>query len=185
MCPNTEEEADWHDTVATSDVSALVLACPVFSGKVGSVGTSEAINSPGVRDVVIPDEIPAVAADHIPAGKRKPLPCRQLQSRRDETSAAGLPGDGGWMKEHAETWSRKIRLGGRYSAADKQGALTKSTFLDQSVHEVTGQLRFQPERDSRSCPEERQTSRGSMSDWLYLIGSFCFVAGTLLNMVQR
>jgi hypothetical protein len=31
----------------------------------------------------------------------------------------------------------------------------------------------------------RQTSRGSMSNWLYLIGSFCFVAGTLLNMVQR
>jgi hypothetical protein len=32
---------------------------------------------------------------------------------------------------------------------------------------------------------ERQTSRGGMSNWLYLIGSFCFVAGTLLNMVQR
>jgi hypothetical protein len=30
-----------------------------------------------------------------------------------------------------------------------------------------------------------QTSRGSMSDWLYLIGSFCFVAGTIFNMVQR
>jgi len=43
----------------------------------------------------------------------------------------------------------------------------------------------QPERDPRPRPGARQTSRGSMSNWLYLIGSFCFVAGTLLNMVQR
>ena len=33
-------------------------------------------------------------------------------------------------------------------------------------------------------PGARQTSRGSMSNWLYLIGSFCFVAGTLLNMAD-
>jgi hypothetical protein len=42
-----------------------------------------------------------------------------------------------------------------------------------------------PERDPGPWPGSRQTSRGSMSNWLYLIGSFCFVAGTLLNMVQR
>jgi hypothetical protein len=35
------------------------------------------------------------------------------------------------------------------------------------------------------CPGARQTSRDSMSNWLYLIGSFCFVAGTLLDMMQR
>jgi hypothetical protein len=51
--------------------------------------------------------------------------------------------------------------------------------------QVPDHLQVQPERDPRLCPGARQTSRGGMSNWLYLIGSFCFVAGTLLNMVQR
>ena len=50
--------------------------------------------------------------------------------------------------------------------------------------QVPGHLQVQPERDPRPCPGARQTSRGSMSNWLYLIGSFCFVAGTLLNMAD-
>jgi hypothetical protein len=37
----------------------------------------------------------------------------------------------------------------------------------------------------QSLLEQAKLSRGSMSNWLYLIGSFCFVAGTLINMVQR
>jgi hypothetical protein len=50
---------------------------------------------------------------------------------------------------------------------------------------VPDHLQVQTARDPRPCPEARQTSRGSMSDWLYLIGSFCFVAGTIISMVQR
>ena len=104
-------------------------------------------------------------------------------TEREQVVSQAMTDD--WMNEHAEIWPSKIRRWGRYPVADKRGELMNSAFLYQSLYEATCRLRFQPNRDSRPSLEERQPSRGSMSDWLYLIGSFCFVAGTLLNMVQR
>ncbi len=93
-----------------------------------------------------------------------------------------------WMNEHAETSPIKIRRWARSPATEKQRKLQKLNFLDQmSLYEAMCRITFKSNsaRDPRPQPGERQTSRGSMSDWLYLIGSFCFVAGTIINMVQR
>ena len=101
-----------------------------------------------------------------------------------------------WMNEHAENPPFKTRRSTQYLATDKQRERLKLAILEQvSLSEaMSDHLRLQPERDLRPCPGARQTWGGrmtnwlylsSMSDWLYLIGSFCFVAGTLLNMVQR
>lgn len=79
---------------------------------------------------------------------------------------------------------------------DRRREHSKRRILDQmSLSEtMPDHLQFPPERNPRPVPDTRRTSGGrmtnwlylsSMSDWLYLIGSFCFVAGTLLNMVQR
>jgi hypothetical protein len=101
-----------------------------------------------------------------------------------------------WMNEYTDTSPGKIRRWARSPATDKQRKRLKLANLEQtSLCEATpDHLQLQPERDLRPCPGARETSGGrmtnwlylsSMSDWLYLIGSFCFVAGTLLNMVER
>ncbi|MBR1128631.1 xanthine dehydrogenase family protein molybdopterin-binding subunit [Bradyrhizobium iriomotense] len=49
---------------------ATVAACPVFGGKVGKVDDSAAIKLPGVRKVVVLDDMVAVIGDHMWAAKQ-------------------------------------------------------------------------------------------------------------------
>jgi isoquinoline 1-oxidoreductase beta subunit len=49
---------------------ATVAACPVFGGKVGKVDESAAVKLPGVRKVVVLDDMVAVIGDHMWAAKK-------------------------------------------------------------------------------------------------------------------
>ncbi|MBB4374225.1 isoquinoline 1-oxidoreductase beta subunit [Bradyrhizobium sp. cir1] len=49
---------------------ATVAACPVFGGKVGKVDDSAAMKLPGVRKVVVLDDMVAVIGDHMWAAKK-------------------------------------------------------------------------------------------------------------------
>ncbi|WP_201760154.1 molybdopterin cofactor-binding domain-containing protein [Bradyrhizobium sp. AC87j1] len=49
---------------------ATVAACPVFGGKVGKVDDSAAVKLPGVRKVVVLDDMVAVIGDHMWAAKK-------------------------------------------------------------------------------------------------------------------
>jgi len=49
---------------------ATVAACPVFGGKVGSVDDSAAKKIPGVRQIVVLDDLVAVVGDHMWAAKK-------------------------------------------------------------------------------------------------------------------
>ena len=48
---------------------ATLTACPVFGGKVGRVNDAKAMSVPGVRQVVVLDDLVAVVADHMWAAK--------------------------------------------------------------------------------------------------------------------
>jgi isoquinoline 1-oxidoreductase beta subunit len=48
---------------------ATLTACPVFGGKVGRVNNAGAMSVPGVRQVVVLDDLVAVVADHMWAAK--------------------------------------------------------------------------------------------------------------------
>lgn len=49
---------------------ATVAACPVFGGKVGKVDDSAATKIPGVRQIVVLDDLVAVVGDHMWAAKK-------------------------------------------------------------------------------------------------------------------
>src|SRR5262249_55651623 len=49
---------------------ATVAACPVFGGKVGKVDDSAASKVPGVRKIVVLDDMVAVIGDHMWAAKK-------------------------------------------------------------------------------------------------------------------
>ena len=49
---------------------ATLAACPVFGGKVGKVDDSAAKNIPGVRKIVVLDDLVAVVGDHMWAAKK-------------------------------------------------------------------------------------------------------------------
>lgn len=49
---------------------ATVAACPVFGGKVGKVDDSAAVKLPGVRKIVVLDDMVAVIGDHMWAAKK-------------------------------------------------------------------------------------------------------------------
>ena len=49
---------------------ATLAACPVFGGKVGHVDDSAAKTIPGVRQVVVLDDLVAVVGDHMWAAKQ-------------------------------------------------------------------------------------------------------------------
>ncbi len=49
---------------------ATVAACPVFGGKVGHVDDSKARTIPGVREIVVLDDLVAVVGDHMWAAKQ-------------------------------------------------------------------------------------------------------------------
>lgn len=49
---------------------ATVAACPVFGGKVGKVDDSAAVKLPGVRKIVVLDDMVAVVGDHMWAAKK-------------------------------------------------------------------------------------------------------------------
>jgi isoquinoline 1-oxidoreductase beta subunit len=49
---------------------ATLAACPVFGGKVGSVDNSAAKKIPGVRQIVVLDDLVAVVGDHMWAAKK-------------------------------------------------------------------------------------------------------------------
>lgn len=62
---------------------ATVAACPVFGGKVGKVDDSAAVKLPGVRKVVVLEDMVAVIGDHMWAAK-KGLSARDRVGRRAE-----------------------------------------------------------------------------------------------------
>ena len=49
---------------------ATLAACPVFGGKVGKVDDSAAKKVPGVRQIVVLDDLVAVVGDHMWAAKK-------------------------------------------------------------------------------------------------------------------
>ena len=49
---------------------ATLAACPVFGGKVGKVDDSAAKKIPGVRQIVVLDDLVAVVGDHMWAAKK-------------------------------------------------------------------------------------------------------------------
>src|SRR5471032_3182070 len=58
------------DTMLPGLTFATLAACPVFGGKVGKVDDSAAKKIPGVRQVVVLDDLVAVVADHMWAAKK-------------------------------------------------------------------------------------------------------------------
>ncbi|MDA9425221.1 MULTISPECIES: xanthine dehydrogenase family protein molybdopterin-binding subunit [Bradyrhizobium] len=58
------------DAILPNMKFATVAACPVFGGKVGKVDDSAAVKLPGVRKVVVLDDVVAVIGDHMWAAKK-------------------------------------------------------------------------------------------------------------------
>ncbi|MBR0840194.1 xanthine dehydrogenase family protein molybdopterin-binding subunit [Bradyrhizobium liaoningense] len=58
------------DAILPNMKFATVAACPVFGGKVGKVDDSAAVKLPGVRKVVVLDDMVAVIGDHMWAAKK-------------------------------------------------------------------------------------------------------------------
>ncbi len=58
------------DAMPTGVKFATLAACPVFGGKVGRVDDSRAKTLPGVRQIVVLDDLVAIVADHFWAAKQ-------------------------------------------------------------------------------------------------------------------
>jgi isoquinoline 1-oxidoreductase beta subunit len=88
---------------------ATVAACPVFGGKVGKVDDSAAKKIPGVRKIVVLDDLVAVVGDHMWAAKKG---LEALKIDWDEGPNARLTSKDIWQD---------LR-----SASEKDGAVAKS-----------------------------------------------------------
>jgi isoquinoline 1-oxidoreductase subunit beta len=88
---------------------ATVAACPVFGGKVGKVDDSAAKKIPGVRKIVVLDDMVAVVGDHMWAAKKG---LEALKIEWDEGSNARISSNDIWQD------LRK--------ASEKDGAVAKS-----------------------------------------------------------
>jgi isoquinoline 1-oxidoreductase beta subunit len=89
---------------------ATLASCPVFGGKVAHVDDVAAKNVPGVRQVVVLDDLVAVVGDHMWAAKQG---LAALEVTWDEGPNATL--------------STADVLNGLVSASEKEGAIGKST----------------------------------------------------------
>ncbi len=88
---------------------ATLAACPVFGGKVGHVDDSGAKGVPGVRQVVVLDDLVAVVGDHMWAAKKG---LSTLDIKWDEGPNAGVSSQGIWEDLRA--------------ASKKEGVVAKS-----------------------------------------------------------
>ena len=88
---------------------ATLAACPVFGGKVGHVDDQGAKEVPGVRQVVVLDDLVAVVADHMWAAKKG---LSALDIKWDEGPNAGVNSQGIWEDLRA--------------ASKKEGVVAKS-----------------------------------------------------------
>jgi isoquinoline 1-oxidoreductase subunit beta len=88
---------------------ATVAACPVFGGKVGKVDDSAATKVPGVRKVVVLDDMVAVIGDHMWAAKKG---LEALKIEWNEGANAGIGTRDIWQDLRA--------------ASEKDGAVAKS-----------------------------------------------------------
>ena len=89
---------------------ATLASCPVFGGKVAHVNDAAAHGVPGVRQVVVLDDLVAVVGDHMWAAKQG---LAALDITWDEGPNAGL--------------STSDVLNGLVAASEKAGAVAKST----------------------------------------------------------
>jgi isoquinoline 1-oxidoreductase subunit beta len=88
---------------------ATLAACPVFGGKVGTVDDSKAKSLPGVRQVVVLDDLVAVVGDHMWAAKQG---LAALNVTWNEGSNAAI--------SSADVW-KQIR-----AASQQEGAVAKT-----------------------------------------------------------
>lgn len=88
---------------------ATLAACPVFGGKVGHVDDGGAKTVPGVRQVVVLDDLVAVVGDHMWAAKKG---LSTLDIKWDEGPNAGVSSQGIWEDLRA--------------ASKKEGVVAKS-----------------------------------------------------------
>jgi isoquinoline 1-oxidoreductase beta subunit len=77
---------------------ATLAACPVFGGKVGHVDDSKAKQVPGVRQVVVLDDLVAVVGDHMWAAKQG---LAALKITWDEGANAQVSSDDVWKQIRA------------------------------------------------------------------------------------
>src|SRR5882757_567935 len=88
---------------------ATIAACPVFGGKVGTVDDTKAKSLPGVRQVVVLDDLVAVVGDHMWAAKQG---LAALDITWSEGSNAAI--------SSADVW-KQIR-----AASEQEGAVAKT-----------------------------------------------------------
>ena len=88
---------------------ATLAACPVFGGKVGKVDDSAAKKIPGVRQIVVLDDLVAVVGDHMWAAKKG---LEALKIEWDEGPNARISSKDIWQDLRA--------------ASEKDGAVAKS-----------------------------------------------------------
>jgi isoquinoline 1-oxidoreductase beta subunit len=110
---------------------ATIMACPVFGGEVGSIDDGKAKALPGVRQVVVLDDIVAVVADHMWAAKQG---IAALDVTWNEGSNATV--------SSADVW-RQIR-----TASQQDGAIAKNVgdvargFSEGDLHDAVYELPF-------------------------------------------
>ncbi len=88
---------------------ATLAACPVFGGKVGHVDDSKAKGIPGLRQIVVLDDVVAVVGDHMWAAKQG---LAALDITWDEGPNAAVSSDDVWKQLRA--------------ASDKEGAVANT-----------------------------------------------------------
>src|SRR5712664_2365206 len=67
---DTPDKVNGIDAILPGMKFAALAACPVFGGKVGKVDDSAAMKIPGVRQIVVLDDMVAVVGDHMWAAKK-------------------------------------------------------------------------------------------------------------------
>ena len=131
---------------------ATLAACPVFGGKVGHVDDSKAKGVPGVRQVVVLDDLVAVVGDHMWAAKQG---LEALDIAWDEGANAAV--------SSAEVW-KQIR-----AASEKEGAVAK-TVGDAAK---SARLRARRSRRPTSCPSSPMRPMEPMNCTVHVTPDAC------------
>lgn len=117
------------DVIRPNQKVATLMACPVLGGKVGSVDQTQALTVPGVRQVVVLDDLVAVVGDHMWAA---------MQGLR-ALSVTWAPGKNATL-EQAALWAEVEKASeGPGVAARKEGdalARLKDGSLYEAVYEL-------------------------------------------------
>src|SRR5882757_3675136 len=110
---------------------ATLAACPVFGGKVGTVDDSKAKSLPGVRQVVVLDDLVAVVGDHMWAAKQG---LAALNVTWNEGANAAI--------SSADVW-KQIRAASRQegAVANNQGDAAKGLSQGE-LHEAVYEMPF-------------------------------------------